>query len=214
MTLFGDRLSSFEATPVGNVSSVLDLAVLEVRAPSGVSLPQAAAISNFRKEGGPNQGERVWRIDSDYRVVPNSVVKLDHDYDTRHFEFTNASIGDGVSGGPVLDESGRLVGIHWGTASGGRYAVAMKIGSALDLLQAIGYRLETARIEASPPKPSSARPGEVRVHAVVNYVWAPPGEFQMGCSPGDTQCYSGRIRSAFGANRQGILDEANRSNAC
>jgi sulfatase modifying factor 1 len=40
----------------------------------------------------------------------------------------------------------------------------------------------------SPPAPS---PGEVRVNPDdgQTYVWIPPGEFQMGCSPGDNECY-------------------------
>jgi len=47
----------------------------------------------------------------------------------------------------------------------------------------------------SAPKPESSivgetRPGTVRVNPIdgLNYVWVPPGRFQMGCSPGDSEC--------------------------
>jgi formylglycine-generating enzyme required for sulfatase activity len=48
----------------------------------------------------------------------------------------------------------------------------------------------------APPEPSidpsgMPRPGTVRRNPSdgLNYVWIPPGSFQMGCSPGDNECF-------------------------
>ena len=46
------------------------------------------------------------------------------------------------------------------------------------------------RSVSEQPAPSGPRPGETRRNPRdgLQYVWIPPGSFQMGCSPGDTEC--------------------------
>jgi formylglycine-generating enzyme required for sulfatase activity len=143
--------------------------------------------------------ERVWTVDSEWIHIPNTVVRLDHDSDTRLFEYTKVAVDDGFSGGPVFDDEGRLVGIHRGGAAGGRYAFAAKLDSAIDALAALGHntpnlvRGGTDRLGTSVVSPLPApRPGDTRVNPKdgLTYVWIPAGSFTMGCSPGDTQCWA------------------------
>jgi len=53
-----------------------------------------------------------------------------------------------------------------------------------DLLKPAPRQPEPAR------PPDGLNPGEVRVNPLdqLSYVWIPPGEFRMGCSPGDDEC--------------------------
>jgi len=56
---------------------------------------------------------------------------------------------------------------------------------------------DRAWAEQPPPKriagakPATPAPGSVRVNPKdgLKYVWIPPGTFQMGCLPGDTECF-------------------------
>ena len=43
---------------------------------------------------------------------------------------------------------------------------------------------------AAPAAPAGPHPGEARLNPRdgLRYVWIPPGSFQMGCSPGDSEC--------------------------
>jgi formylglycine-generating enzyme required for sulfatase activity len=141
--------------------------------------------------------ERIWTVDNEWVHIPNTVVRLDHDSDTRLFEYTKVAVDDGFSGGPVLDDDGRLVGVHRGGGAGGRYAVAAKLDSAIDALAALGHNTPNlvrvgwvVPIIVSPP--SAPRGGDTRSNAKdgLTYVWIPAGSFTMGCSPGDTECDS------------------------
>jgi formylglycine-generating enzyme required for sulfatase activity len=125
--------------------------------------------------------ERVWTIDSEWVHIPNTVVRLDHDSDTRLFEYTKVAVDDGFSGGPVFDDDGRLAGIHRGGGAGGRYAVAARLDAVIDALAALGHNTPNlVRVVA----------GTTRVNAKdgLTYVWIPAGSFMMGCSPGDNEC--------------------------
>jgi formylglycine-generating enzyme required for sulfatase activity len=151
--------------------------------------------------------ERIWTIDSEWLHIQNTVVRLAHESDTRLFEYTKVTVDDGFSGGPVLDDDGRLVGIHRGGGAGGRYAVAAKLDSAIDALAALGHNtpnLVRAGTVApttgivSPAPPSAPRARQTRVNAKdgLTYVWIPAGRFTMGCSTGDTECYGDEKRHA------------------
>jgi formylglycine-generating enzyme required for sulfatase activity len=68
---------------------------------------------------------------------------------------------------------------------------------AADIYEQGGYQYLTRALELRASsigltRPSSAAvaPGSVRLNPKddLNYVWIPPGTFQMGCSPGDTEC--------------------------
>jgi formylglycine-generating enzyme required for sulfatase activity len=45
--------------------------------------------------------------------------------------------------------------------------------------------------QAAAPVSPAPRPGTAKVNTKdgLTYVWIPPGKFQMGCSPGDTECF-------------------------
>jgi hypothetical protein len=105
--------------------------------------------------------ERIWTIDSEWVHIQNTIVRLDHDADTRMFEYTKVAIADGFSGGPVFDDDGRLVGIHREGAAGGRYAVAVKFDSAIEVLAVLGYNTPNLIPRAAgAPKPRADLPGE------------------------------------------------------
>jgi formylglycine-generating enzyme required for sulfatase activity len=52
--------------------------------------------------------------------------------------------------------------------------------------------LAVAAIPQAKPTPKTPAPGETKVNPKdgLTYVWIPPGTFQMGCSPGDSECSS------------------------
>jgi formylglycine-generating enzyme required for sulfatase activity len=83
----------------------------------------------------------------------------------------------------------------------------VKIDPAVEMLAALGHNTPnlagagvavpaagTGGGKAEPPKSAARAPiaGETRVNAKdgLTYVWIPAGSFTMGCSPGDTECYS------------------------
>ena len=203
-----DRAVAYTAhlLPGNSDPGELDLAVLEVlksdqkgRALPG-NIPQLAA----RDRGTLQVTEHVWTVDGGWRIVPNNVTALDHDFDTRKFEYTRGATNDGFSGGAVFDDDGRLVGIHDEGAAGGQYAVAVRVDSAVEVLAALGHN--TPNLAGSggrgntgillggsataQPAPRAPIAGETRVNPKdgLTYVWIPEGAFTMGCSPGDTEC--------------------------
>jgi len=196
---YADRAVAYTATVLPRSSDGLDLAVLEVR-PQGRALPGNLPRLAVRDRDTLAVDERVWTVDSDWIHIPNTVVRLDHDSDTRLFEYTKVAVDDGFSGGPVFDDDGRLVGVHRGGVAGGRYAFAARLDSAIDALAALGHNTPNlvwggtdrpGTNVVSPAPVPAPRPGETRVNARdgLTYVWIPAGSFTMGCSPGDTECY-------------------------
>jgi formylglycine-generating enzyme required for sulfatase activity len=199
---YSDQVVGYTATVLPRSSDGLDLAVLEVR-PQGRALPGNLPQLPIRDRDTLRVDERIWTVDSEWVHIPNTVVRLDHDSDTRLFEYTKAAVDEGFSGGPVFDDDGRLAGIHRGGGAGGRYAVAAKLDSAVDALAALGHNTpnlvrggtvaSTIAVPVPPPPfPSAPQAGDTRVNAKdgLTYVWIPAGSFTMGCSPGDTECES------------------------
>ena len=192
---YSDQAVGYPAAVLPRSSDGLDLAVLEVR-PQGRALPRNLPGLPMRDRGTLRVDERIWTIDSEWVHIPNSVVRLDHDSDTRLFEYTKVAVDDGFSGGPVFDDDGRLVGVHRGGAAGGRYAVAAKLDSAIDALAALGHNtpsLVRGGTAGSPivSAPAAPRMGDTRINAKdgLTYVWIPAGSFTMGCSPDDSECH-------------------------
>jgi formylglycine-generating enzyme required for sulfatase activity len=58
------------------------------------------------------------------------------------------------------------------------------------LLFALAMAISLAAIPQAKPTPKTPAPGETKVNPKdgLTYVWIPPGTFQMGCSPGDSEC--------------------------
>ena len=202
---YSDRVVPYSATVLPNSSDTLDLAVLEILRPQNRPLPGNIPQLAVRDRNTLQITEHIWTVDSGWRIVPNNVTALDHDFNTQQFEYTRGATNDGFSGGAVFDDDGRLVGIHDGGAAGGQYAVAVKLDSALEVLAALGHNTPNlARagtiVSNNPPSPgntespkpvaSAPRPREPRVNPKdgLPYVWIPPGSFPMGCSPGDNEC--------------------------
>ena len=205
-----DRAVAYTAhlLPGNSDPGELDLAVLEVLKSdqSGRALPGNIPQLAARDRGTLQVTEHVWTVDGGWRIVPNNVTGLDHDFDTRKFEYTRGATNDGFSGGAVFDDDGRLVGIHDGGAAGGQYAVAVRVDSAVEVLAALGHNTPNlarsgvaapatsagrGNAEATGPAPRAPIAGETRVNAKdgLTYVWIPAGGFTMGCSPGDDQCF-------------------------
>src|SRR5215472_7014225 len=200
---YSDKNVPYSATVLGRSSDPdeLDLAVLEVR-PKDRPLPTGIPALAVRDRGTLARGESVWSVDREWDVVPNTVVALFDGADPQHFRYTRGSTDDGFSGGAVFDDAGRLIGIHHGAKSGGTYAIAVKMESAVDTLNGpLGYNtpnlavgnIALSRNNPQPPKPtpSTLRAGATRVNPKdgLTYVWIPPGSFRLGCSVGDNECY-------------------------
>ena len=203
-----DRGGAYTAhlLPGNSDPDMLDLAVLEVR-PEGRVLPGNIPQLALRERNTLQITEHVWTVDSGWRIVPNNVTALDHDFNTQKFEYTRGATNDGFSGGAVFDDDGGLVGIHDEGAAGGQYAVAVKLDSAVEVLAALGHNAPnlarggtvvsspgSGRGNPVPPNPVLSAPliGDSRVNPKdeLTYVWVPSGSFAMGCSPGDTECYN------------------------
>jgi len=102
--------------------------------------------------------------------------------------YLSPETGEGFSGGPVLID-GRAVGLVFGREGG--FGKAVPAASVELYLR--GHDIKWAAQSTSELTPAvEPKPGTVRTNPNDGqpYVWIPPGEFQMGCSPGDSECYS------------------------
>ena len=75
-----------------------------------------------------------------------------------------------------------------------RRTLAATVGVALIVIVAAIWYFSQHRSKVgniSPPAKAVGSMGEVRINPNdgLKYVWIPPGSFQMGCSPGDKECY-------------------------
>lgn len=97
--------------------------------------------------------------------------------------------GEGFSGGPVV-LNGAVAGLIFGREQGfGKMLGAVNIR---DYLAGHQISVDGIAVSAESPKPPPGpRPGEERTNPRdgLTYVWIPPGNFTMGCSPGDKECY-------------------------
>jgi formylglycine-generating enzyme required for sulfatase activity len=94
---------------------------------------------------------------------------------------------EGFSGGPVLLED-RAVGLVFGREAAFGKAVPAAIVSQYLRGHDITWGTQAAKRVLA--KPAELAPGAVRINPNDGqaYVWIPPGEFQMGCSPRDKEC--------------------------
>src|SRR5260370_39800089 len=126
-----DRAKPFEAHVLGQASTDLDLAVLEVTSAPGHPTPTAFPQLTVGKNAKTLKAEQIWTVYSDGARVPNTIVRLNHDGDTQKFEYTRSGVDDGYSGAPIFDGEGNLIGIHEGGTGGGNFAIGVKGQSAL-----------------------------------------------------------------------------------
>jgi hypothetical protein len=137
----------------------------------------------------------------DWQVPKDSVSGLRDSSDRKdRFRFTGTGVHDGFSGSAILDSNDRLVAVHLGgVPSDDGYGRAQRITEALDILSdnnvpinKLDTTLSSAKTAPTPARPTNPVAGDLRKNTKdgLTYVWIPPGDFQMGCSPGDGECYS------------------------
>ena len=96
-------------------------------------------------------------------------------------------VDDGYSGGPVLS-GGKVGALVYGKR--GDYGLAIPAVSINAYLSGHGVKwgegADRSEVATTP------KTGTVKVNPDdgLDYVWIPPDEFAMGCSPGDRECYS------------------------
>lgn len=159
VTFYDDRSKPVPAQKLSQFSENLDLAVLEVRPTATFKLPANIEPHNFAANNTLQLGEHIYSVNGDWVPVPNAITRLSHDGDVQKFEYSNTSVGEGFSGGPVFDDYLNIVGMHDALNGDGSYGIAVKIDSALQTLQALGYDVPQAGSVVSPfsaPKPGAA----------------------------------------------------------
>jgi len=114
-----------------------------------------------------------------FSVLPASIVSI------KGAELYLAPVtGEGFSGGPVM-LNGRVAAVVFGR---GEFARAVPAAIVDVYLRGLEVRWGSdAAASAGEPAPNAPR---INPKDGLTYVWIPQGEFMMGCSPGDTECYS------------------------
>jgi hypothetical protein len=161
VTFYDDRSTPVPAQKLSQFSESLDLAVLEVRPTGTFKLPANIEPHNFATNNTLQLAEHIYSVNGDWVPVPNAITRLSHDGDVQKFEYSNTSVGEGFSGGPVFDDYLNIIGMHDALNGDGSYAIAVKIDSALQTLQALGYDVPQAGPGMSPfsaPKPAASSP--------------------------------------------------------
>jgi S1-C subfamily serine protease len=142
----GNPAKRYTARKLPAHSEMLDLAMIEVNAAPGAALPADLPKSNFVANNNLQDGEHVWSVNGDWTRVPNNLTKLSHDGDPQKFEYSNVSVGEGYSGGPVFDDYLNVIGMHDAMSGDKHYALGVKIDSALQVLQALDYARRRGRM--------------------------------------------------------------------
>lgn len=156
----------FDADCLGSDKSC-DLALCKMRLPAGESVP----FCRFGKSSLIEEGDFVIAIGAPWglnRSVTFGTVSCAHRYMEQHSEYllwiqTDASIGPGNSGGPLVNTDGEVVGVN-----------------------ALGSMLPTANFGfAIPSDEASLILGQLRLHGKVNWSWCgldlqPLRDFERG----------------------------------
>ena len=141
VVFYSDRVTPVLARKLPKHSDALDLAVLEVRPTATIKLPSDIQPFHFAVSSSLRQGEQIYTANGDWVPIPNTITQLNHDADPQRFEYTNVSVGEGFSGGPIFDQYDNVIGMHDAMSPRGNYAIAIKIESAFQALDALGYNV-------------------------------------------------------------------------
>jgi Trypsin-like peptidase domain len=149
--------------------STIDIAVLEVSSP-GQDLSKSA-VEHFRTEeliqgeavsftGHP--GELAWQCYKDTA----SISRLSYEEDDRKFVFASPQVQPGVSGGPVFDRQGRLIGIVTDKLERGTNAIAVRIAPVKRMMideLAVGLADSKPNKSCGPPEGCTKRLGDLKL---------------------------------------------------
>jgi hypothetical protein len=139
VTFYSDRGRPFEAQPLPAVVDQLDLAVLEVALTAAKLPPRDIPSYGVREKESLRQGERIWIMDSAWNIAPTTIAGLNDESDSDRLIYPRVVTARGFSGAPVLDDEGQLIALHTAGEFSGRYGKAIKIRSAIESLNLIGY---------------------------------------------------------------------------
>jgi hypothetical protein len=139
------NLTATVAYPKAGAQPALDLAFLRAELPVQLNRMTAPGIHSEQLAMGErvgylgHPGELRWQCYPAKEVVSRLSVQGDD----RQFFFTNPNTLRGLSGGPVFDESGRLLGMIIGQSSSSN-AIAVRISSIVRILEdEVGVRLDS-----------------------------------------------------------------------
>jgi len=193
VTLYVDKLNPYRASYLADAES-LDLAVLKIEHVPQSLTEQMPSFAIRPDSKPPELTERLHIIGGKFQAwqVASGDVSDTGDGDrTDRFRFDGQGVRSGFSGAPVMDDAGLLVGVHLGaTDAEERFGRAHRMASAYKVLtQRLGLRPNKLVLGSAIDAQFSA--GQARLNAKdgQTYVWVPPGSFQMGCSPGDSECF-------------------------
>ncbi|WP_263355856.1 S1 family peptidase [Acidicapsa ligni] len=148
---YSDQTKPIPARKLPKHSTALDLAVLEVDASPTFKIPEDIPTFNFAANNTLLPTQHIYSVNGDWVIVPNNITRLNHDGDPQKFEYSNVSVGEGFSGGPIFDDYQEIIGMHTALNGEGSYAVADKIDSALQVLEALEYKVPKAGAVVIPP---------------------------------------------------------------
>ena len=160
----------------------LDLAVLIVENAGALNIP-ALPFHTVGDAAGLRRGDSVRRMGYPYsrawysRPLPDTVSDINDPL----IGF-DGELHVGYSGGGLFDGQWRLVGmLKQDSPPNGEAVSWVRIEQRL---RTWGYAVDLA-------KPAEPVAGESRLNKDdgLPYVWIPPGQFTMGCSPDDEECY-------------------------
>ncbi len=187
------QTESFPAVHYDDASSEFDLAVIRARAPGlQFRLDRLGDVDSFKESdkayaiGYP--GTKRWGVT--YNPGPVDDVQM------AKLAVQSPYIKDGHSGGALIDDKKRLVGMVLGTDS--VTAQALRVDKLVEILRQnikVPVQLTTPSLmsPSAPPKVEAApapTPGSSKINPKdgLPYVLIPPGKFMMGCSKDDKEC--------------------------
>jgi hypothetical protein len=156
---FAGGARSFLATleyPRRDSLGTLDVAVLKVSS-TIVSFPKLPAA--VLRSSGIQSGERVSYVGHPMGVNwqcylnKDVITRLSYREDDRLFLFSNPTVREGLSGGPVFDQQGSLIGLITSESST-KDSVAVRISSVLRIMT------DEMRVDLGQPEPRRTSAGE------------------------------------------------------